>query len=48
VSLTSPVNESSYRSPAAFTLSATANESDGSIAKVEFYEGTTLIRTLTQ
>lgn len=31
-----------------FTLSATVNDSDGSIAKVEFYEGTTLIRTLTQ
>ena len=33
--------------PASLTLSASASDSDGTIAKVEFYQGTTLIGTAT-
>jgi RHS repeat-associated protein len=47
VSLTAPVDQSSYRAPAAFSLSADASDSDGSIARVEFYQGGTLLKTVT-
>ena len=47
VSLTAPANNSSYLAPAAITLSATASDSDGTIAKVEFYNGATLLGTAT-
>ncbi|MDI4631696.1 discoidin domain-containing protein [Pelomonas sp. V22] len=43
VSLTSPTGGSSYTAPASITLSATAADSDGSIAKVEFYAGASKI-----
>lgn len=43
VGITSPTGGSSYTAPANLTLSATATDSDGSIAKVEFYSGATLI-----
>jgi len=42
VSLTSPANNSAYTAPAAITLNATASDSNG-IAKVDFYNGTTLL-----
>ncbi|MHB8914386.1 MAG: Ig-like domain-containing protein [Thiobacillus sp.] len=45
VSLTSPISGASSTAPASVTLSANASDSDGSIAKVEFYNGTTLINT---
>jgi len=45
VSLTSPVNGSTYTAPANITLTATATDSDGSIAAVRFYAGTTLLAT---
>src|SRR4051794_6192432 len=48
VSLTGPADQSTFRTPASFNLSATASDSDGSISKVEFYQGSTLLRTLTQ
>lgn len=41
VSLTSPTNNASYTIPATVTLSATATDPDGSVAKVEFYSGST-------
>jgi RHS repeat-associated protein len=47
VNLTSPTNGASYTGPAAITLSATAADSDGTVAKVEFYNGTTLLGTST-
>jgi YD repeat-containing protein len=39
VSLTSPTNNSSYTNPSSITLSANATDTDGSISKVEFFEG---------
>jgi hypothetical protein len=45
VSLTSPVNNSTYTAPATIQLTATATDSDGSIANVRFYRGSTLLNT---
>ncbi len=39
VALTAPANGSSFTAPAGFTLAATAADSDGTVAKVEFYQG---------
>ena len=47
VSLTAPVNGASYVAPASITLTATAADSDGTVSKVEFLQGTTVIATLT-
>jgi hypothetical protein len=48
VTLTSPTAGASYTSPATVQLSATAADTDGTIAKVEFFRGgTTLIGTAT-
>ena len=38
----------SVAAPAAISLSATAADSDGSVAKVEFYNGAALLATVTQ
>jgi len=46
VSLTAPVANQSYYAPASVTLTATAADADGTIAKVEFYNGTTLLGTV--
>jgi RHS repeat-associated protein len=48
VSLTSPTNNASFTAPAAIPLTAAATDSDGTISKVEFFYGTTLIATRTQ
>lgn len=45
ISLTSPANSASFNAPANITLSASATDPDGTIAKVEFYNGTSLIAT---
>ncbi|MGO4220776.1 Ig-like domain-containing protein [Lysobacter sp. TAF61] len=45
VSLTTPGNNASAIAPATFILNASASDSDGSISKVEFYSGATLINT---
>ena len=46
VSLTSPADNATYLAPAAhIKLIATASDTDGTIAKVEFYNGTALLHT---
>jgi len=41
VSLTSPANNAVYESPASLSITATATTTSGTIAKVEFYNGST-------
>ena len=43
ISLTSPTNNSTFTEGKAITLTANASDYDGTITKVEFYQGTTLI-----
>ena len=47
VSLTAPANNSSATAPAHITLGANASDPDGTVAKVEFFNGTTLLGTAT-
>jgi hypothetical protein len=47
VSLTSPASGATYTAPATIALAASASDSDGTISKVDFYSGTTLIGTST-
>jgi photosystem II stability/assembly factor-like uncharacterized protein len=43
VSITSPTTGSVFATPATITITATASDGDGSVANVEFYNGTTLL-----
>lgn len=43
VSLTAPANGASFLAPTSVTVSANASDSDGSVARVDFYAGSTLI-----
>ena len=43
VSITSPVANSTFNAPAAITIVATATDADGTISKVQFYNGNTLL-----
>ena len=45
VSITSPANNAVFTAPASITINASASDSDGTISKVEFYQGTTLLNT---
>src|SRR6185503_17671505 len=45
VSITSPANGASFTAPANITINATASDSDGTVTKVDFYQGTTLLGT---
>ena len=45
VSLTAPAPGATFAAPAAITVSANAFDSDGTIAKVDFYAGSTLVGT---
>ncbi len=47
VTLTGPANNASYTAPATITLTASASDADGTISKVEFLQGTTVLATLT-
>lgn len=44
-SLTSPANGASFSAPATINLTASATDADGSIAQVEFFQGTSLLHT---
>ncbi len=41
VNLTAPANNATFTAPASLTLTANAADSDGSVSKVEFYQGNT-------
>jgi RHS repeat-associated protein len=43
VSLTAPVNGAVYIAPGTIAITATAADSDGTVSKVDFYNGTTLL-----
>jgi RHS repeat-associated protein len=45
VSLTSPISGASFSAPATITLNATAADNNGTVTKVDFYNGTTLLGT---
>ncbi len=45
VSITSPTASASFTTPASVNITATASDSDGSISKVEFFVGATLVNT---
>jgi predicted metal-dependent phosphoesterase TrpH len=41
INLTAPANNSTYEEPASVTISADASDTDGSVTKVEFFQGLT-------
>ncbi len=41
--LTAPAQGATYTAPASVTMTATASDSDGTIARVDFYQGTTVV-----
>ncbi|WP_180336298.1 N,N-dimethylformamidase beta subunit family domain-containing protein [Pontibacter ramchanderi] len=41
VAITSPANGAAFISPASFTIQASASDADGTVTKVEFFQGTT-------
>lgn len=43
VSITSPASGATFTAPASITIQATAADSDGSVARVDFYSGSTLL-----
>jgi uncharacterized repeat protein (TIGR02059 family) len=47
VTLTSPVTNSTFTSPASVTLSANSTDADGKVSLVEFYNGTTKLGSVT-
>ena len=47
VSLTSPTSGANFTAPASVTVTASASDSDGTIAKVDFYAGSTRIGSAT-
>jgi RHS repeat-associated protein len=47
VSMTAPLSEASFVAPTSVTLSASAADTDGTIASVGFYDGATLLGTVT-
>jgi hypothetical protein len=47
VSLTSPANGAVFAAPATINITATAADSDGTVAKVEIFSGAALLATLT-
>jgi GH18 family chitinase len=45
ISLTAPANNATYTAPASISITANASDADGSVTKVEFYNGGALIGT---
>ena len=45
VSISAPANNASFNAPASITITATATDADGTISKVDFYNGTTLLNS---
>lgn len=45
INLTSPTNNSTFTTLQTITLSANASDADGTISKVDFYDGTTLLNS---
>ena len=45
VTLTSPGNGAQFTAPATIALAATASDPDGTVAKIEFFAGTTMVAT---
>ena len=45
VSISSPTNNQSFTGPANITIAASASDSDGTVSKVDFYNGSTLLGT---
>ncbi|PYV36664.1 MAG: hypothetical protein DMG06_30245 [Acidobacteria bacterium] len=45
VTLTSPVNGATFAAPATISITASASDSDGTVSKVDFYSGSTLLGT---
>ncbi len=45
VAITAPANNASYTAPATINIAASASDSDGFVAKVDFYQGATKIGT---
>jgi YVTN family beta-propeller protein len=43
VSLTAPANGASYQAPATISIAASATDTNGTVSRVDFYAGTTLI-----
>jgi chitinase/chitodextrinase len=44
-SITSPANNATFSAPANITINATASDTDGTVSKVDFFNGTTLLGT---
>ncbi len=45
VQITAPASGASFTAPASITIAASASDADGSVAKVDFFRGTTLLGT---
>src|SRR5687767_15895182 len=43
--ITSPANGATFTAPANISIAATASDSDGTVAKVDFFQGTTLLES---
>jgi chitinase len=43
VTLTAPANNTNYNAPAAITVTANASDADGTVSKVDFYNGSALL-----
>ncbi len=48
VTITSPAKNTTYSSPASITLNALAADADGTIRNVQFYQGTTFLKTISK